>query len=230
VAVLPPSVATTTFTVSWTGQDSWTGIAAYDVQVRDGYEGAWTGWLSGTVAPAAVWSGAHGHTWFFRARACDGAGNWGTFTDEEWGQAFTTVLTEPAAVLATSRKTVTPRLAPPDGVIRYTVLVSNTGSLTATVTLTDALPGGLLLLTETLSATVGPPPVYAAGAVLWDGAVAPGGEVGLSYALSPTAGAPLLTPLTNTVEIAGGLLGPVVRRAGVVRGYLIQLPLVMRGG
>ena len=225
---LPLWVGTPAFTVTWSGEDVWTGVAAYDVQVRDGYEGTWTDWLSGTGVSSAVFTGVHGHTYFFRARARDGAGNWGPFTDEEWGQAFTTVLTEPAPVLATSRKAATPRWFSSRQTVGYTLLVSNTGSLTATARLTDALPGGLLLLTGTLTATGGSPPLYDGTAIRWSGEVPPEGEVRISYVLSPTAVTPLWVPLTNTVQIEGGLPGVVVRRAVVRRAHLCWLPIVRR--
>ena len=225
---LPPWVGTTGFTVTWSGEDVWTGVAAYDVQVRDGYEGTWTGWLTDTVATSAVFTGVHGHTYFFRARARDVVGNWGAFTDEEWGQAFTTVLTETAPVLATSRKVAAPRRFAPDQTVAYTVLVSNTGSLTATARLTDTPPGELVLLTGTLTATAGAPPTYDGTAIRWAGEVPPGGEVRVTYVLSPTASTPMWTPLTNTVWIDGSVLGPLARREVVLKAHLQWLPIIYR--
>lgn len=225
---LPPWVGTTHFTVTWSGKDIWTGVAAYDVQVRDGYEGTWTGWLADTVATSAVFTGVHGHTYFFRARARDAVGNWGTFTDEEWGQTFTTVLTETAPVLATSRKIAAPHRFAPDRTVAYTVLVSNTGSLTATAQLTDAPPGKLILLTGTLTATAGAPPTYDGIAIRWTGEIPPGREMRVTYVLSPTASTPMWTPLTNTVWIDGSVLGPLTRRETALKAYLQWLPIVYR--
>ena len=227
VEPLPPWVGTTTFTVTWSGWDSWTGIAAYDVQFRDGYEGTWADWLTAT-ATSAVFTGTHGHTYFFRARARDLAGNWGAFDDEEWGQAFTTVLTEPAPVLVTSRKSATPWLFRPSQTVAYTILISNTGNLTATTVLTDTPPVSLVVLTGTLAATSGPTPTYVSGTIRWTGEITPGGEVRVTYALSPTASTPLGVPLTNTAEITGSVLGPFSRRETVVQAYVVWLPLVAR--
>jgi len=53
--------------------------------------------------------------------------------------------------------------------------------------------------------------------------------VRVNYALSPTAATPLGTPLTNTTEIAGSVLGPIVRRETVVQAHLVWLPMVARG-
>ena len=228
VAPLPPWVGTAAFTVAWSGEDIWTGVAAYDVQVRDGYEGAWTDWVTETAATSAVFTGVHGHTYFFRARARDGAGNWGAFTDEEWGQAFTTVLTETAPVLVTSRKVAAPRRFAPDQTVAYTLLISNTGNLTATARLTDTPPGELILLTGTLTATAGTPPTYDGAAVRWAGEVPPGGEVRVTYVLSPTASTPMWTPLTNTVWIDGSVLGPLARRETILEAYLQWLPFIAR--
>jgi uncharacterized repeat protein (TIGR01451 family) len=226
---LPPWVETTTFTVTWSGEDVWEGIAAYDVQVRDGYEGAWTGWLTDTTATSAPFSGADGHTTFFRVRARDVAGNSEDLADDEWGQAFTTILLEPAPVLVTSRKSATSRLILPGQTVGYTILISNTGNLTATAALTDTPPAEMAVLTATLAATSGPPPTYEGDAIHWAGPVPPGTAVSVTYALAPTAGTPQGTPLTNTAEIAGSVLGPLTRRETIVRGYPVWLPTVARG-
>ncbi|MEA3341637.1 MAG: DUF5107 domain-containing protein, partial [Chloroflexota bacterium] len=231
VEPLAPWVATTSFTVTWAGQDAWSEIAAYDVQVRDGYEGAWTAWLTGTVAASGAFDGGvHGHTYFFRARARDAVGNQELYglKNEEWGQAFTTVLTEPAPVLVASRKSAAPQQPGSNQAIAYTIFISNTGNLSATVTLTDTPPAELVLLTETLAATSGPAPTYASGQIQWGGAVEAGAAVRVTYTLSPTAATPIGVPLTNTAEIAGSVLGPITRRESVVRMCFMWLPLIMR--
>ena len=69
------------FTVSWTGSDAYSGVAAYDVQYHVGAGGSWTDWLTHTAATSAVFGPvnpvvvARGQTYFFRVRAYDGAGN-----------------------------------------------------------------------------------------------------------------------------------------------------------
>ncbi|MGQ9709383.1 MAG: DUF5107 domain-containing protein [Anaerolineae bacterium] len=228
VAPLPPWVAMTPFTVTWSGEDIWSGMAGYDVQYRDGYEGIWTDWLTDTMETSAPFAGQHGHTYFFRARARDGAGNWSTYGDEEWGQAFTSLLTEPAPILVTSRKIGLPRLFGPDETVAYTVLISNTGNLTATAILTDTPPTEMVVLTHTLSATSGPVPLYADGAILWEGMVPPDAEVRVTYVLSPTPVTPFMVPLTNTAQIEGSALGPTTRRTVVMQARLLWLPFVTR--
>ncbi|MEE9618077.1 MAG: DUF5107 domain-containing protein [Anaerolineae bacterium] len=228
VEPLPPWVGTTGFTVAWAGEDVWSGIEAYDVQVRDGYEGTWTGWLTDTTAISGTFTGTHGHTYFFRARARDQVGNEEPFGDEEWGQTFTTVLTEPAPVLVTSRKSATPDLFHPYQTVAYTVVISNTGNLSVSAMLTDTVPAEMTVLTGTLAATSGPTPTCADGQIHWSGTVTPSGEVRVTYTLSPTAITPFGVPLTNTAEIAGSVLGPFTRREAVVQIHALWLPLVAR--
>jgi len=227
IETLDQWVETSDFPVTWSGQDGWTGIDAYDVQVREGYKGAWRDWLTNTTATSAVFSGIHGHTYFFRARARDVHANQGVYTDQEWGQAFTTVLTDPAPVLVTSRKSATPRFFSDDRTVSYTIRISNTGNLTANATLIDTLPAGMHLLTHTLTANAGLTliPPYT---LHWAGAVPPGNEARVTYVLSPTA-TPLGAPLMNIVEISGSVLGPLTRREVVVRARFVWLPLVTQG-
>jgi len=234
VGPLPPWVDTPTFTVTWSGEDIWSSVAAYHVQVRDGDEGAWSTWLGETDATSAPFTGTHGHTYFFRVRARDSAGNWGTFTDEEWGQAHTTVLTQPAPVLVTSRKTCdggTSAWCPhqrPDRAITYTVSITNSGNLTGTVLLTDTPPASLTLLTGTLGASAGPPPTWNGATIGWSGDVPPGAGVRVTYALLPQPATPRLSPLTNTARISGSVLGPLERRDIVILAWPMWLPTVSR--
>jgi uncharacterized repeat protein (TIGR01451 family) len=225
---LPSTVETSSFDVGWAGEDAWSPVTAYSVQVRDGYLGAWTDWLTSTAATSAVFTGTHGNTIFFRARARDAEGNWSAFTSEEWGQSFTTVLTRPAPVLATSRKVATPTVFAPYQAVSYTVVISNTGTSAATAALTDALPEGMALLTRTLTASQGSPPVHTTSTISWSGLVTPGGEVRLTYSLSPTEAVVPGAPLTNTVDIGGSVLGPIRRRQVVVQLCTVWLPVALR--
>jgi len=73
------------FAVNWTGNDSTSGIATYDVQYRVGIGGAWTPWLAGTTMASATFGPGSpvtvhkGETYYFRARARDRAGNAGQY-------------------------------------------------------------------------------------------------------------------------------------------------------
>lgn len=71
-----PWSSTTTFPVQWYGKDTGNaGVASYDLQYRDGVNGAWTNWLVATNQTAATFTGQYGHTYYFRSRARDYASN-----------------------------------------------------------------------------------------------------------------------------------------------------------
>ncbi len=76
------------FEVAWAGNDATSGLAGFDVQVRDGLTGSWQNWLTGTALTGASFDGQRGHNYAFRVRARDRAGNVQQFTD---GSAYTVV-------------------------------------------------------------------------------------------------------------------------------------------
>lgn len=82
------------FTVAWSGYDpvSGSGLAGFDVQVRDGYSGDWQTWLSNTRFTEATFEGQRGHTYFFRISARDVAGNRQAFTTDPVFANLETVL------------------------------------------------------------------------------------------------------------------------------------------
>ena len=79
VAALPETTTAPTFALTWSGSDGGSGIAAYDVQIQDGADGTWQDLLVGTTKTSAAFTGQVGHTYYFRCRAFDLAGN-----DEGW--------------------------------------------------------------------------------------------------------------------------------------------------
>ena len=67
-------------TVSWTGQDSGgSGLKSYDLQYQVDNNGSWLNWLTATVDSSSVFSNTAGHTYGFRSRARDYAGNVGSW-------------------------------------------------------------------------------------------------------------------------------------------------------
>jgi len=71
---LPRAVATTNFTVYWSGSDVIGPIYCYHVQYRMD-NGPWTDWLTNTKLTSCVFPGRDGHRYSFRVQAQDQAGN-----------------------------------------------------------------------------------------------------------------------------------------------------------
>jgi len=82
----PPTVSTYTervygdapfidFRVWWSGTDNLSSITTYDVQYRDGSGGTWINLVSNTQTTYDNFVGKAGHTYYFRTRARDIAGN-----------------------------------------------------------------------------------------------------------------------------------------------------------
>lgn len=219
-------VTQTQIALTPTGMD-WDCVRSYDVQVKDGLYGAWSDWLIGVPAATYTYTGTPGHTYFFRARARDFAGNLSAYGDSLWGNTYTSVLLTPAPLLEMSDKHA-PLFAQDDQPVAYTLVVNNSGTLTASVTLTDTLPPLTTLITDSLMSSVPPTPTVAGNQILWSGELPAGAGMTVNYSLQPDSGLPPATILTNTVDIAGGVL-PVMRTAKVVvNPYRTWLPLLMR--
>jgi hypothetical protein len=76
VNALPVLLDTPQFSVHWSGIDTGAaGIMSYDIQYRAGANGTWTNWLTATNQTSAVFTGQYGHTYYFRSRVRDYAGN-----------------------------------------------------------------------------------------------------------------------------------------------------------
>jgi hypothetical protein len=74
--------------ITWTGSDSGSGIASYDVQ-RSYDGGAYATIASGITATSLDWTMKPGHTYRFRVRARDKAGNVGAWTSAySWGASL----------------------------------------------------------------------------------------------------------------------------------------------
>jgi hypothetical protein len=74
--------------VHWSGDDGsdpqglGLGVRRYIVQVKDRADGTWRDWLNQTEATSGVYQARPGHTYSFRTRAQDNAGNWEPPKDE----------------------------------------------------------------------------------------------------------------------------------------------------
>jgi hypothetical protein len=72
----------TRFDVGWMGSDPspGSGMRSFDIQYRDGTNGDWQDWLTDTTLTNATFRGERGHSYYFRGRARDLAGNQSSFT------------------------------------------------------------------------------------------------------------------------------------------------------
>jgi len=87
--------ASLTFDVTWSGTDATSGLANYDVQYQDN-SGAWTDWQAATTATTGSFTGQDNHTYAFRARARDNAGNGSSYAAGDTQTAID--VTQPTAV------------------------------------------------------------------------------------------------------------------------------------
>ncbi len=91
VVALPATSEGPVINASWAGTDTGnsggnqlgTGVSVYDIQVRDGPSGSWTDWLTNTSAVSGDFTGQYGHTYYFRSRAQDRAGNWESYNGDQ---------------------------------------------------------------------------------------------------------------------------------------------------
>jgi len=101
VSPLPANESTTSFTVTWSGQDDpgGSGVAFYNIyESEDG--GPYALWQSDTTQTSATFTGNYGHTYAFYSVATDNVGN--QEATPSAAQASTTCFGEPGIALAPS--------------------------------------------------------------------------------------------------------------------------------
>lgn len=81
VQSLPVLTYETVFQVNWSGSDNLASIRSYDVQFLDSDRGVWRDWLTSIPIGKTyeLFIGQPGHTYSFRCRAIDNAGNMGGY-------------------------------------------------------------------------------------------------------------------------------------------------------
>ena len=136
VGALAAYQANTSFMVFWSGSDALAGLASYDVQFRDGTDVSWEDWQASTIATSTAFAGEDGHTYYFRCRARDNAGNVEDYPGSD-GDTHTTVdVTSPSGsvlvndgAIDTTSTNVTLNLSASDGVSGVSQMsFSNDGS------------------------------------------------------------------------------------------------------
>ncbi|MBI5880281.1 MAG: hypothetical protein HZB53_21735 [Chloroflexi bacterium] len=165
VSVLAATQRTATFTVRWAGNDNATPAnrLVFDIQSRDN-GGGWGDWLTGTVTTTAPFSGQPGHTYDFRARAHDLAGNSGAYASTPDATTVVALATVSGTarnlrgqLLAFPRAALTPPVladpGTPDGAYTLYVTTSATYALTVARDGYGALPpiGGIVVTTTNVA-------------------------------------------------------------------------------
>lgn len=106
--------------------------------------------------------------------------------------------------LSSSSKSVSDSEAQPGDLLSYTIVISNGGTDPATsVIMSDTLPNGLSLITDSVSVTGGGVYTVGVNALSWAGAVNNGTAVELSFDAQLTDTLTNGTWITNTVNITG---------------------------
>ena len=134
VKELPKVQTSTTFTVSWEGSDALSGIRCYDVQYKVD-DGDWVDWLLCTTETSATFAGEPGHTYCFRCRAKDNAGNWESYPTTP---DTCTKVPKPGVALSCDEpvKTVKPGKS-----VTFDISVKNTGEKRETILLLSSVSG-----------------------------------------------------------------------------------------
>jgi uncharacterized repeat protein (TIGR01451 family) len=129
--------------------------------------------------------------------------------------------------LSTSTKQASAVNVQPGQRVTYTLSLHNTGTLNASVYLTDVVPNGLTYVPNTLSASFGTASDSLSPMLRWNSVLAVGVQVTLRYAVTVTADS--TQALVNTAAIVPVGATPLKRSAIViVNGYLLHLPVLYK--
>ena len=71
----PQSSTAITFSVSWNGNDSLSGVATYDIDYKRNDQATWTSWVAETTNTSGIFTGERGYTYTLRVQARDNVSN-----------------------------------------------------------------------------------------------------------------------------------------------------------
>jgi uncharacterized repeat protein (TIGR01451 family) len=132
----------------------------------------------------------------------------------------------PRPDLSPSNKSVTPTAAAAGDIVTYTVRLSNSGTLSATVAVTDILPAALIPV-GTPTSSSGQWPCFDGQTLTWMGTVLTDTHVTLTYTAELTSTTTLTPTVRNTAQIDDGV-GAVHERSAFVNWEHAFLPLILR--
>ncbi len=142
-------------------------------------------------------------------------------------QAWYTWLGDRPNLLNATNKAVTPVDLAGGGIATYTVQIMNSGTLSASATITDPLPIGVRYRAGSSTINGVPIELYAttSNQIKWTGPIAPVQTIKLQFSVQVIA---VSGQITNTVTIDDGA-GAVIRRsARLVLPYGLFLPLIVK--
>ena len=151
-----PLTSFSDFYVVWISADHLSGVDTSDIQYQDN-GGTWTDWYTKTNLMFGRFTGTVGHTYGFRSRARDKAGNVGNWPAN--AQTFTTVVDQPTLTMTptpTSTTTASPiatLTATATASSTVTPMITNSPMPASTMT---ATPTRALTATATASSTLTP--------------------------------------------------------------------------
>lgn len=123
-----------------------------------------------------------------------------------------------------SSKTVVPAQAGPNGVVKFTVLVRNSGDVDAQVEVTDDLPNQLSFISVNCNAFITDTCAHSGGVVTWKGTAAAQRDVTITINARVANNATEGAKITNTAEIKTGG-NTITRSATVTVGRRTASPL-----
>jgi Tol biopolymer transport system component/outer membrane protein assembly factor BamB len=245
----PQYVRDSSVLVRWAGTDQGSGIASYDVLVRDGTDGNWQVWQEDVSVTAAQFNGSPGHTYYFRSQAQDVIGHvepWQPLPQEEitfYTHVLSGTVTDQRGYIGLLPAIhLEPALAyvPPDpssGVYSFYLGQVATATLDVSATGYGALPPTDIPLAQDARFDVVLPPEDEAVAnggfetgtldgwsVLGHGAqvVFPSGHTG-EYGLKFNHGTTATTELSQTIPLSETLYQPTL-------SFLYRIPTDLEGG
>ncbi len=130
--------------------------------------------------------------------------------------------------LSFSTKSVTSTIPMPGDPVSYTIILQNSGAETATVYLTDTLPISVTYISGTLAASSGTA-VFSdtSGTVYWEGDIAAGGLVTLTFAATVSPTLPTGALVTNTAYFSDQTMS-YQKSATFTVAYILRWPIMLK--